>query len=270
MTNYKYDVNNVDRIIHIYYAYNNHMILDKTLQQLGMSEKQALVYLAALELGKATALSIARKSELKRPSVYVTLEELMHKGFIKRVPKGTTTYYIAEDPTSLLNQIDSQKKQLVNIMPVLKAMHHASAQKPQIKYFEGREGVREAYRAFRKAKKYILFYGSIKHIVKHFPDSFLDAEEIKEMKIDVTEIVSGDPVDIAYANRIQATKNPRHKVRKLKKGTSLILDSVIYDDNILIVSLKGTFFGVLIQSKDIAQSYKILYELAWQAAEPIK
>jgi len=246
------------------------MILDKSLQQLGISEKQARIYLAALELGKATALSIARKSELKRPTVYVTLEELIYKGFIKRVPKGTTTYYIAEDPSFLMNLIDNQKKQLTNIMPVLKAMHHASPQKPQIKYFEGKEGVREAYGTFLNAKKYILFYGSIKHLMKHFPESIPSTDQIKQMKIDVTEIVSSDEEDITYAKKIIAAKNSRHKVRKLKKGTSLILDSIIFDDNILIVSLKGIFFGVLIQSKDIAQSYKILYELAWQSAEPIK
>jgi len=72
-------------------------------------------------------------------------------------------------------------------------------------------------------QKYIYFYGSVKDIIKHFPENFLSPEEIKHMKIDVTEIVLRDSEDIAYAKKIQAIKNPRHKIRNLKKVPHLFL-----------------------------------------------
>ena len=42
------------------------MTLDKELQKIGLSEKEAKVYLAALELGQASVQNIARKAEVNR------------------------------------------------------------------------------------------------------------------------------------------------------------------------------------------------------------
>ena len=47
-----------------------------TLTQLGLSEKEADVYLAALELGMAPASVIAKKSRIKRTTVHEILKRL--------------------------------------------------------------------------------------------------------------------------------------------------------------------------------------------------
>lgn len=246
------------------------MIIEKSLEKFGLTEKEIRIYLAVLELGQDTVLNIAKKSEQKRPTVYITLELLTRKGLVRKIPKGTTTLYIAEDPNFLLNTLKEKEKSIRDIMPLLKAIHNTQKTKPRIKYYEGKDDVRKMYKELHQARKYILFYGSVKDIMKHFPDSFLNPERIKEMNIPVTEIVSPDPVDIKYAKRIQAVNNPKHKVRALKKGVSFVLDSVIFDDKLAIISLRGGFFGVMIENKDIAHSFRILYELAWQSAEKVK
>ena len=63
------------------------MDLIKNLKEIGLSENQAKVYLACLQLGQDSVLNIAKSAELKRPSVYLLLEELENKGLISQVKK---------------------------------------------------------------------------------------------------------------------------------------------------------------------------------------
>ena len=245
------------------------MDLKKSLQQFGLTSKESAVYMAVLELGKDSASAIAKKSELKRPTVYVVLDSLINKNLIRKIPKGSTTHYTAEDPNTLLDVLERKEEEIKKALPLLKALHNVRGEKPVIRYYEGKEGVRKIYSEWYQSKKYIYFYGSIKDIKKHFPESFLEPIYIKKMGIPVLEIVSSHPVDLEYAHASKKTKNPKHKFRVLKKGITFTLDSAIYDDKLAIVSLKDKFFGIVIESKAIANSYKILYELAWQSAEDV-
>ena len=54
----------------------------------------------------------------------------------------------------------------------------------------------------------------------------------------------------------------------MPKELLVLADSVITNDKFFIVSLDN-LFGVLIESEDIAKTYKSLFELAWQAAEKV-
>ncbi len=246
------------------------MILEKSLEQFGLTDKEARVYLAVLELGQDTVLNIAKKAELKRPTVYLILDSLISKGLISILPKAGKTLYLAENPDYLLTVLEKRKEGLKNILPMLSAMYRIEKQKPQVRYYEGKEGVKRIYSELRQAKEYILFYGSIKDISKDFEEELLIPEEIKKMGIQVKEIMTSDPIDLKYAKRIMRMNNPNHIVRIVKKGVDFALDSAIFDDKIAIVSVKKDFFGVIIESKDISHSFKVLYELAWQAAKEVK
>ena len=67
-------------------------------KEVGLTDKEAAVYLALLELGVASVLRIASKAGVKRPTAYITLAALREKGFVEVIPKGTTTLYQAVDP----------------------------------------------------------------------------------------------------------------------------------------------------------------------------
>jgi sugar-specific transcriptional regulator TrmB len=246
------------------------MILDQTLEKIGLNSKEAKVYLATLELGQAKVLEIAKKTEIKRPTVYLILDDLKKKGLVSEVPKGTKTIFIAENPEKLINELKSREEALKKVMPMLKTIYNIDKHKPQVKFYEGKEGIKQVYNEIHKAKTYIDFYGSIKGIKQEFPESFLKYDEIKKMKIPVREIISDDPADKAYAHEIKKFGNPKHIVKIMPKKMQTMIDSAIFDNKIAIISIKKDYFGVLIESEEIAQSYRMLYELAWQSAHRFK
>ena len=127
--------------IYILFFYN--FMLHKQLQNAGLSENEAKIYLATLELGQTSVSRIARQAGIKRTTVYLSLESLMAKGLISAIKKDNKTHYYAEDPRDLERIMEERKKEISNLIPQLLAFTNLIDNKPEIRYFEGEEGIKE-------------------------------------------------------------------------------------------------------------------------------
>jgi len=115
--------------------------INTSLTELGLNEKEINVYLACLELGTASVAEIAKKSGVKRTSIYNFLEDLKNKGLISEIKKNRKTLLLPEDPHALIlnrqNQIkktEEQIKSLGNLIPSLMAIYNAPGSKAKITY----------------------------------------------------------------------------------------------------------------------------------------
>ncbi len=116
------------------------------LKSLGLTEKEAEVYLALLQLGKSTPYQIAKKSGLKRPTAYVLAEELVKKNVIVHVPGEKPKKYIARTPDSLFQEVESRLERSREALPELRSLQKEKGdiEKPSILYFDGVSGVKQA------------------------------------------------------------------------------------------------------------------------------
>src|SRR4051812_11252942 len=99
------------------------MDIPNVLEQIGLTSKQALVYLALLELGSASVQSIAQKAGLKRPTTYLILDELQQKGVVSLVPQKKSLF-TAESPERLLSDIHRKEEVFKRFLPELLALHN--------------------------------------------------------------------------------------------------------------------------------------------------
>lgn len=119
--------------------------LIEPLRNLGLSEKEAKIYLALLQLGPSTPYQIAKKAELKRPTAYVIAEELVEKGLIVHVPGESPKKYIARTPDSFFADAEGKLQKAKSALPELRSLQKGiSTEKPSILYFEGVGGVEQA------------------------------------------------------------------------------------------------------------------------------
>ena len=61
------------------------MEITEDLKTLGLNQKEASIFLASLELGPATISDIARRSNIKRTTVYNLIEPLLQKNLVSKV-----------------------------------------------------------------------------------------------------------------------------------------------------------------------------------------
>jgi sugar-specific transcriptional regulator TrmB len=156
----------------------------KQLVNFGLSEKEAKVYLALLELEMATVFEVAKQSGINRSSAYVVLETLKKKGFVGISDDKKIRNYIAASPETLLHSAKAAAKKqeetksgIETILPELKALHKGTKRRPIVKIFEGENAAREVYLSLFSTKtNEIRTYANPTNIFKRVPD-FIEAGE---------------------------------------------------------------------------------------------
>jgi DNA-binding MarR family transcriptional regulator len=157
--------------------------LIEPLRNLGLSEKEAKIYLALLQLGPSTPYQIAKKAELKRPTAYVIAEELVEKGLIVHVPGEEKKRYIARTPDAFIEEQSEKLQAARAILPELRSFQKGTAEKPSIMYYEGAEGVRQAYDYKKRelhGKEIVGFFASAEDASPEVIKVFLEWNEYKE------------------------------------------------------------------------------------------
>lgn len=102
-------------------------MFDKYLQDIGLSEKEATIYIALLSFDKVSIAELSKKAEVKRPTTYVILDSLAKKGLVSEISVEKKTYYMAEPPEKLglfverqIHLLEGSRKSLEIIIPKLK------------------------------------------------------------------------------------------------------------------------------------------------------
>lgn len=115
------------------------------LQEIGLTKKEAKIYLAALELGETTIQRIAKKSGVKRATIYRIVDELKNKGLMASYRKKSGTVYWAENPKKLNEKVQAKADLMAKILPNMLAITNLIDIKPLIKYYEGMDEIKELY-----------------------------------------------------------------------------------------------------------------------------
>jgi len=247
------------------------MTLEKQLQQLGFHEKEAKVYLASLQLGQDTAYHIAQKCGLKRATVYFTLNLLVERGLVSIWKTKKATLFRAANPKKLFTQLKQKEETLAEIFPLLQSIYNFDEDWPNIQVFEGQEGVRQIYAEiveYLARGKEIQCWGDISHVFDYLEDITEKLfRETKTRKYKIREILNASEKNKEYVKSIRKNKNPNHKIRFLSEDKMFSgNDNIVFGNKMAIFSTQNKLFATVIESQDIARSYKILFNLAWENA----
>lgn len=243
------------------------MIEEKILQELGLTDIEAKIYLASLELGSDSVLRIAKKAEVKRPTAYVALDNLANKGYVSKIEKGNVTNYTAEDPSVILNKYKERVANFTDLLPLFRAKFNRGP-KPKIRYYEGRQALYDLYTKIIFPSKQLLFFGAdLEKLNSTLPEilKFWITSKYRNEKKDYRELIMFNKEGVKIASKLVASTN----LRVMPKNLPVYNDSVVTENRVIILSLDN-LFGVSIESEDIAKSFKSFYELAWRGAEVIK
>jgi len=243
------------------------MSLEETLIKTGLDEKETKVYLALLDLGNEKVQAIAKKAGIKRPTAYVVLEQLYAKNFVIKTYHNKKVYYSAEKPDILLRSMREKFNLLEQTMPLLQARMATSKIKPKIRIYEGRMGIEQVYDEIYKSAA-VSFFGSIKNLSEEFVGRVDKLKEIiKSNDIYVRDLLTQDPKDIDFG---MAAIGQHYEGRVVPKDFDLLIDGAIYGDQVAILSIKKELFAVVIESAEVAGTFRSLFELAWKMSVPLE
>jgi len=249
-------------------------MLAKTLMEFGLNEKEAAIYIALLQLEIAPVQEIAQKTEINRSTVYVVLESLIKKGLVSISGDKSVQQYVATSPEILLNTAENVAnkqsqilKKIEKILPELKALHKDTKQKPKVRVFEGKEGLISAFEDTLTAKEKFMRVtsspGNLAGIIGDYLPTYMQKRYERKIRM------NGIHPDNKYNRSLS-----KYVSRKLDNPLlvppekyKIPADLSIYDDKIGYMSAENGGIGVIIESKEIADVMKSVFDLAWQEAK---
>ncbi|HTE49151.1 MAG TPA: helix-turn-helix domain-containing protein [Candidatus Paceibacterota bacterium] len=245
--------------------------LKLNLQSFGFSKKETIVYVALLELGKGTVRQISSKAGINRTTSYDILGSLSNKGLVSVSGKEPKSEYAVEAPqaiTAYLKRVVEQNAERIKkseeIIPELELLH-AKQNRPRIRFYEGKEGLERVYEDTLTSSESIRAYATIDDMHKALPNYFPEYYKRRAGKnISIRAIVPETP-----AGRERKT----HDIEEKREIAFVPSDKYyfspeinIYDDKVMIASWREKL-GIIIESHEIADAMKKVYELAWAEAK---
>jgi sugar-specific transcriptional regulator TrmB len=206
------------------------------LLDIGFTENEASVYLAALELKEALASSIAKRAGVKRPTTYVLLECLQRKGLVSVVKKNGHFFFHVNHPCEFIEEemdrtekLFKSLKSLESGLPELLAEHSQYIIPSQVSVFRGKEGWCQMIADVLKASTEVLSWTNPEHWTKVL--SVCSATDQKKLQ----------------------------RIRKRKIESEFSCEKIVYDNKLALLFLEDEI-GILLQSRPIAEAYRAQFE----------
>jgi len=243
-------------------------MLEKYLQEIGLNEKEATVYIALLQFDNASVIDLSNKTKINRSTTYTVLESLAKKGLVSETTVGKKTRYQAESPERLETfieqrklSLDEQAKKLKDIIPQIKSVQRENGQKPIVKFFEGKDGIvsanTELFSDKYDEKTTYLIYP--KDLVDEL---FNDTERRKYRSARLLKDIKSKVI-YTYSKGEILADNTGERIKIDENKYPLTCDISIYGDKVRISILGKSLSGIFIKSKDFAETMKSLFKLIY-------
>jgi len=240
----------------------------ETLSKLGLTDKEAAVYLALLEEGSSTAEQVARITKLNRSTTYVQIKQLMSIGLVSTFKKGKKTFFAAESPNNLEIILEHRRRELDEkihdagmLVPELMKLYMSKGDRPVGRMFEGKDGLATMRKEILSQKPKEVFimtnYDTMKKIFNH--DELVKFTRTRD-RLGITSWV------IYTMSRGEDFTGTKHQKLKRVSGSAaknIGADIYIYNDTVSFATAKDEIVGMTVVNADFAQSMRLLFKTMW-------
>lgn len=242
----------------------------QVLEKFGLNGKKADVYLAALELGSASVIEISRKSGVKRTTCYDILQDLGTEGLVSETSKGKRRLFSGEDPVKIQNRLRNRERLFSEILPQLQSIHNIRGSKPKIRFYEGKEGLREVYEdTLEKGSEILAFasYDIVGVLGKEWADEYL-RNRLKKGIYAKAIIPGSDMIKRDFVSRDQDQRRSTKTINPDRYPFSIEIN--IYGHQKVAMMSAKEEIAIIIEGSEIHNTMKLVFQLLWDLLPEIR
>lgn len=243
------------------------------LEEVGLTESEAKVYLALLKLGETTAGPVVDEAKVTRSKIYDILERLKNKGLVSHITKESTKYFSATDPSNILDYLDKKENEIINkkesvknLLPQLEQQYKQVMENKIAEIYMGMKGMQNAFnllvKEFSSKEEYYAFGAGKGENVEKIQIFFnrLHRERIKK-KVNAKIIFNKSSRGFFKSQE----KSNFVQVKYLIESTPTAIN--IYKNYTIISILTEEPITFLIRNNDVASSFKEYFKVMWDIAK---
>lgn len=243
--------------------------LKQALGNLGFAEKEVEIYVSLLELGEASYTELAKKTGIKRTSLYAMINKLQARGMIQvHIDRRKLS---AVQPPELFSLLQSQVLQFHKMIPQLSAVGKKERAISRVQFYAGSEAIKRAYFEHEEpipaAKERFIYVVTGVHVWNNFwkkdDPSFSDVynKELKQRGYKILTLASGD-MQPPFNQKFIPEYNMY--VRHLPASYTSEFDLEIRPNSIVISDLLGKQpYAIKIISTELSRALSSFFKFAW-------
>ncbi|MBU3668497.1 MAG: TrmB family transcriptional regulator [Candidatus Taylorbacteria bacterium] len=249
----------------------------ESIHALGIKGTAERVFIYLLEAGVSPVSKISDAPHIPKASIYDALGELQNERLVIEYSENRSKEYGPVSDSQLKDLIASKISSIKNAETALLSLmalgHKEGPTKPKIKFYTGKEGIRQAFRDtmwHEKCKETFLMWPTNEMIDILTPEfSKWHSEQRLRYKVHMYIIrkhsdrkLDKESEEKHMLLQSDGWKNDRD-VRYAPKETEWSMSFWVYDDKCLFASSTGEQFAFIVQSREFAHLMKLLWKNTW-------
>ncbi len=256
--------------------------LIKHLEQIGLTDKSALIYAYLLQYRGAYPVTISRATKLNRSTVYKMLMDLVEKDLIVQVEREKKLYYFIDNTNKLLHftkqkikTAEEQHEDAERLVPFFTDLFASDSNRPKFKFFEGTNALEQLQLEIlsSETRSEILAFSNIDFFNNQVTSESISAFVRKKERfgLKTREILPDTLENRNYSDQtfLLAKKNFAPKIRFVPSEKYPLEVAITLFGSNKIATIKPVDKGlsiVVIEDEKIYKSLKAIFELAWLQA----
>lgn len=237
------------------------------IEEAGFSDKEAAVYIAILEVGRGSVMEIAKTAKVDRTTTYRILQSLLAIPLVQTFKEDKKTKWAALHPRYLIEYIQKKKRTIQELFPELEALYNLNEEKPKLAYFEGEEGLGQLMANIINEVKHrgeILSFSAPGAASGYYTTKrFLQLAHERAKKQIMSRILIPTVEGIPGYIEGEDFKNWRHIKIVDPKKFPFKASFNIWNNKVAILTVRSHPVGVVIESKDISDTLRSVFEMVW-------
>ncbi|MCR4325209.1 MAG: hypothetical protein NUV59_00145 [Patescibacteria group bacterium] len=242
----------------------------QSLAQAGLTEDQAAVYESLVKKGPSHARTVAQEAGISRTLAYKVLDELIDKELAeKKDAPRMVSVFSAAHPMKLkdvvekrFSEAEAAKGAVGSVLSALTSEYNLAAGKPGVRFFEGKDGIRECINDSLTSKTDILSYVDIAAVERTIPDISRDfAKARRKLCLKKKNIGVDTPENRAEVEGYYPDVTEERLIPWKTQAFGTVMQ--IYDGKISYFTLEEPMMGVIVADPHIYEMHRSLFESAW-------
>ncbi len=246
----------------------------RTLQELELSENEAVLYAQMLSRPRGTVQELATYAPFPRTMLYHVLKQLMQRGLVSAKKDGWRTEYIAEDPEHLYDLLAQKEREfereigtIRELIPRLKHRYRLAGKRPSVRTSEGVGEYQKALEEIIVSKPKEIFAYEVLAAKKPALET-RDAHERRRIarKIQKKVLFFEDGVALQFLKSRHYDDFTQFRGIKEGSAASFQVDLTLYDGKLLYTSYYDEHepTAVLVEDRALYEMQKSLFDALWK------
>ncbi len=241
--------------------------LNRALVAFGFDDKEALLYLAGIELGEATVLELSRLTKLPRTTLYLMLESLCRRGYFRLKNLQGRKKFVANPPDLFVKHLADRQEKFREILPMFEALKANDPGSVGVTIYEGTEGFKQFWQQiFRSGvKEYCLLTTGV-HMLDYVKEPYLMKHIIDERLrrgIRSRQLV----VETAESKKfVRRDSSELRESRFLPPNAQIPATMLLFGNDVAFITTRKENSVILVTSGDVSVTLRTMFELLWSGA----